>query len=98
MIPARADDTSGVAFGIARIGASARGLDQDIRFFNGNPSFPVRDCEAVLEVTYQAQVAPWMTLQPDAQYVFHPGGNVLNPDGSIRRDALVFGFHSMLNF
>ncbi len=98
LIPARADDTSGVAFGIARIGASARGLDQDIRFFNGNPSFPVRDCEAVLEVTYQAQVTPWMTLQPDAQYVFHPGGNVLNPDGSIRRDALVFGFHSMLNF
>ena len=98
LIPARADDTSGIAFGIARIGANARGLDQDIRFFNGNPSFPVRDFEAVLEVTYQAQVTPWMTLQPDVQYVFHPDGHVLNPDGSIRRDALVFGLHSVLNF
>jgi hypothetical protein len=48
--------------------------------------------------TYQAQVTPWMTLQPDMQYVFHPGGHVVNPDGSIRRDALVFGLHSVLNF
>ena len=98
LIPARADDTAGIAFGMARIGANARGLDQDIRYFSGNPSFPVRNFEAVLEVTYQAQVTPWMTLQPDVQYVFHPDGHVLNADGSIRRDALVFGLHSVLSF
>ena len=40
-------------------------------------SFPVRDYEAVLEITYQAQITPWMTLQPDLQHVFHPGGHVL---------------------
>jgi porin len=98
LILARADDTAGIAFGMARIGSNARGLDQDIRFFSGNPSFPLRNFEAVLEVTYQAQVTPWMTLQPDVQYVLHPDGRVLNPDGSIRRDAMVFGLHSVLNF
>ena len=39
-----------------------------------------------------------MTLQPDLQRIFHPGGNVLNPDGSIRRDALVLGLRSTLTF
>jgi hypothetical protein len=29
--------------------------------------------------------------------VLHAGGHVVNPDGSIRRDALVFGLHSVLN-
>ena len=98
LILARADDTAGIAFGMARIGASARGLDQDIRYFSGNPTFPVRNFEAVLEVTYQAQVTPWLMLESDVQYVFHPAGNVLNADGSIRRDALVLGLHSVLNF
>ena len=97
LIPARADETSGIAFGMARIGMNARGLDQDFRFFSGNPSYPVRDYEAVLEVTYRAQVTPWMTQQPDVQYVFHPDGHVQNADGSIRRDTLVIGLHSVLN-
>jgi hypothetical protein len=98
LIPAHANDTSGIMFGIARVGANAKGFDQDIRFYSGNPWFPMRDCEAVREATYQARVTLRMTLQPDVQYVFHPVGHVLNPDGSIRRDALVFGLHSVLNF
>jgi porin len=98
LISGRPNDTAGIAFGIASIGANASGLDQDIRFFNNDPTFPIRNYEAVLEITYQAQLTPWMTLQPDLQRVFHPGGNVLNPDGSIRRDALVLGLRSVLTF
>ena len=64
----------------------------------GAPGFPVRNQEVVLELSYRIQLTPWMTLQPDLQRIFHPGGNVLNPDGSIRRDALVLGLRSALTF
>jgi porin len=97
-IPARPDDTAGIAFAYARIGNNARGLDQDVQVFTANPFFPVRDHEAVLEISYQAQVTPWMTLQPDLQRIFHPSGNVLNADGSARKDALVLGLRSTLTF
>jgi porin len=97
-IPGRPDDTAGIAVAYARIGNNARGLDQDVQVFTANPFFPVRDHEAVLEISYQAQVTPWMTLQPDLQRIFHPGGNVLNADGSIRKDALVLGLRSTLTF
>jgi hypothetical protein len=39
-----------------------------------------------------------MILQPNLQRSFHPGGRVLNPDGSIRHDALVLGLRSALTF
>jgi porin len=39
-----------------------------------------------------------ISLQPDLQYIFNPGGGVLNPDGSLRRNALVIGVRSSLNF
>jgi porin len=97
-IPARPDDTAGIAFAYARIGNNARRLDQDVQVFTANPFFPVRDHEVVLEISYQAQVTPWMTLQPDLQRVFHPSGNVLNADGSTRKDALVLGLRSTLTF
>ena len=47
---------------------------------------------------YQAQLTPWWMLQPDLQYVFNPGGGVLNPDGSLRRNALVIRVRSLINF
>jgi porin len=97
LIPGRGDDTAGIAVAYARIGNNARGLDQDVRVFS-DPSFPVRDQETVLEVSYQIQVTPWMILQPDLQRIFHPGGNVQNADGSVRRDALVLGLRSTLTF
>ena len=97
LIPGRSDDTAGIAVGYTRIGANARGLDRDTQFF-GNPLFPVRSQEVVLELTYQAQLTPWLLLQPDLQRIFAPGSNVPNPDGSIRRDALVLGLRSTLTF
>lgn len=97
LIPGRGGDTAGIAAGYSRIGGNARGLDQDVQVL-GAPGFPVRNQEVVLELSYQIQLTPWMTLQPDLQRIFHPGGNVLNPDGSIRRDALVLGLRSALTF
>ena len=98
LIPGRDEDTAGIAVGFTRIGRNARGLDQDTRFFTGNPLFPIRGQEVVLEVTYQAQLTPWLTMQPDFQYVFNPSGGVLNADGSRRRDAVVLGLRSVVTF
>lgn len=98
LIPSRGNDTVGIGFGIAHVGHNAVGLDQDTRFFTANPYFPLRNYEAVLEATYLAQVTPWLTVQPDLQGILHPGGRVLNPDGSIRHDALVLGLRSVLTF
>ena len=47
--------------------------------FSGTFS-PTPDYEAVVEATYQATVARWLSVQPFFQYIFHPGGNALDPD------------------
>ena len=76
----RPNDTLGLGYGLAKVSSSDSGLDQDTRTYSGNPGYPVRSSESFIELTYQAQVAPWWTVQPDFQYIFTPGGGVQNPD------------------
>jgi len=52
----------------------------------------------MIEMMYQAELAPWWMLQPDLQYIIRPGGGVLNPGGSLRPNAWVIGLRSSLNF
>ncbi|MFY9736503.1 MAG: carbohydrate porin, partial [Rhodoplanes sp.] len=42
------------------------GLDSDIGFFS-NSFYPVRSGETVVEMMYQAQLAPWWMVQPEVQ-------------------------------
>lgn len=95
----RDGDQVGIGFAYARIGNSARLLDQDKAAFTGT-AFPVRSRESVIEVTYQAQVTDWWQLQPDFQYITAPSGGILNPNGSGRKigDAAVFGLRSTISF
>jgi porin len=97
LIPGRPDDKVGIAAAHARIGRNARNLDRDTAFFSGE-FYPVRSNETVVELTYQAKLAPWWTLQPDLQYVIRPSGGVLNDDGSLRRNAWVASLRSVVNF
>ena len=97
LIAGRPDDKVGVATGYARVGDNARGLDSDIGFF-GNFFYPVRSGEVMVEMIYQAQLAPWWMLQPEVQYIVRPGGGVLNSDGSLRQNAWVIALRSALNF
>ena len=100
LFASRPDDMFGVAFGFARISNRARALDRDTLF--GTPGYPIRDYEAVLEVSYKAEIVPGWTIQPDVQYVFHPGGNVPHPnDPAMRRvvkNALVIGVRSTMQY
>ena len=69
---ARPDDVVGLAFGTTRFGDDLRRLLGDIP--RG---------ESLLELTWTAKLASWLTLQPDLQYFFSPTFS--------RRDSLVFG-------
>ncbi|TWB24828.1 OprB family porin [Nitrospirillum amazonense] len=93
-LPTRSDDTAGLAVAYAQIGSAAAGLDQDYRHY-GRPYYPVRDHELLVELSYQAVVAGWATLQPNVQYVVHPGGNVLVPGRTTPvGDGLVLGLRT----
>ena len=98
-IPGRDSDTAGLGFAIARISDSAAKLDSDRARFTGRP-YPTRRHESVLEMTYQAQIAPWWQVQPSAQYVFNLNGGVPNPNRPDKRlgDAAVFGLRSTVTF
>jgi len=100
LLPGREVDVLGVATSYGRIGY-ARRLDQDEVLFTGI-EHPIRDYEAVLEVTYEARIAPWWVLQPDLQLVFHPGGYIAAPPpapvGQPIRNALVLGLRSAITF
>jgi porin len=94
-------DVLGIAVAVARIGDRARARDGDRRSLTGGAGL-VRDGEAVLEITYRWPLAPWWSLQPDLQYIIHPGGRVALPDdpSGVRAipDALVLALRSSVTF
>lgn len=98
LIPGRDNDTAGIGVAYAKISSSVSALDQQTQIFTADPTFPISNYEVVMELTYQAQVTPWLSVQPDLQYIFNPGGNLLNPNGTPRRDALVLGLRSAITF
>lgn len=97
LLPRRPDDKIGIAAAYARVGGNARSLDADVGLF-GNFIYPIRTGETMIEMMYQAQLAPWWMLQPELQYIVRPGGGVPNSDGSIRPNAWVIAVRSSLNF
>ena len=99
LLPGRADDvlTFGVAY--AKVSRDAAALDQDALAANGPPQ-AIRDHEVVFELSYAMQIAPWWIVQPDLQYIVHPGGNVANPNNAnvTIADAFVAGVRSTIKF
>ena len=100
LFPNRELDVLGLGAAYGRIGY-ARRLDQDQVVFTGIGQ-PIRDYEGVLEITYQARIAPWWLLQPDLQLVCNPGGYIQAPPlAPVRqpiRNALVIGLRSGITF
>jgi porin len=99
LIPGRADDTLTIGAAYQKISSDAAALDEDTLRFAG-PPYPIRDEEVVFEMSYQAQIAPWWILQPDFQYIVHPGGNVPNPNNPAVavKNAAVLGLRSTIKF
>jgi porin len=101
LILGRADDIAGAAFAFARISPQARAFDQDVVTFTG-AAMPIRDYEASIELTYQAQITHDWSVQPDFQYIVHPGGHAPSPSDpsgmSAIPNAMVFGIRSVSKF
>ena len=101
MVPYRDDDSFGIAVGLTRVSSAARGFDRDVALYSGS-YYPVRSSEAVLEITYSAQIVPGWTVQPDFQYIWNPGAGAPNPNdptgGNTIKNAAVFGVRTTINF
>ena len=100
----RLDDTAGIGFGYAHVSRRAADLDRDtaVAAFGTTPATynPIRSSETFIEATYQYQVHPWWQIQPDAQYVFKPGGGLQNPLEPTQRikNELVLGLRTNVLF
>ena len=81
-IPGRDQDAAGIALCWDTL---TSGAAQDL-------SGPEPGLEMVLEATYQAQITPWFSIQPDVQFVIQPGGNGAVPN------ALVLGLSASIDF
>jgi porin len=85
LIPTRDNDTIGIGFGYAQLSNGAR---NGLRDEGVNPT----GAEMVIELTYQAEITPWLIVQPDLQYIINPGGTTgLN-------NALVIGGRAAITF
>jgi porin len=95
----RDNDTIGIGMSLEQVSATQRDLTDDFRALTGLPA-PTPDLESALEISYQAQVASWWIVQPDAQIVFHPGGRLLNTANPLARpgNALVLGLRTAVSF
>ncbi len=83
LIPGRTQDVMGLGLSYAK-------LSNGLRDAQGNPC--PNHYEAIVELTYQAVMTPWLNIQPDLQYIFNPGALGAQPD------ALVVGLRFNLTF
>lgn len=101
LIPGRDEDTFGVAVAYAQISDHLSNAQRSANDMNGTNS-PVQNEEITIEATYQIVLAPWWTLQPDFQYIIHPGGNVADPEDPAGeraiRNAVVLGLRTSITF
>jgi porin len=85
LIPTRDNDTLGIGFGYAQLSNGARSTLQ------ADGASPI-GAEMVIEFTYQAELTPWLIIQPDLQYIINPGG------ASDLNNALVIGGRAAITF
>jgi porin len=97
-LPKRPNDMFTLGIAYSKISPDAAALDRDIAALA--PPYPVRDEEVVFEMTYAAQLAPWWVVQPDLQYIVHPGGNVPDPNNPAITvaNAFIVGIRSTIKF
>ena len=82
---ARPEDQLGIAVSRAQFGARYRAAMAAA----GTPS---TRSEFSIEASYRAVLTPWLSIQPDFQYIINPGG-----DANLQ-DAVVFGLRTQVGF
>ncbi len=98
-LPTRDDDTFGVGFGFAKVSSgAARSTTQP----NSSAAASARCARPrpSSKSPTRSRRRRWWQLQPDFQYVFTPGGGIVNPNNpsqSVGNEA-VFGLRSVVTF
>lgn len=85
LVPGRDEDRLGVA-------VAAAGAGHDYELAAREAGTPVRGWEVALEATYEAKLTPWLSIQPDFQYIVNPG---LDPSLD---NAIVLGTRVQITF
>jgi len=67
LFASRPEDVAGLAIASARNGSNFMNYAKNV---DGSA---VEHTETAIELTYQARIQPWLTVQPDLQYVINPG-------------------------
>jgi porin len=80
-IPKRPDDSFGVGFAYAQVSDDARDADRAAKLLDS--TYRIRDFESIVEVFYKAQIVPGLSIQPDLQYMWNPGGGIRENDNAI---------------
>ena len=97
-IPDRSQDSAGLAVTYARLGGSERQHGQEVLFYTGS-GMPYSPGETVVEATYRAQLAPWLQLQPDVQFVINPGAGIPTALSAVPlKNDLIFGARITISF
>jgi len=94
----RGSDSFGLAVTYEGIGMAARRFSMELAGLTGHGATYATN-EMIIEATYIYQIAPWWSLQPDAQYVINPGAGIPNA-GSSRplSNAFVVGVRATVTF
>jgi porin len=91
LLPGRPDDVLGLGVAYAQVSGPARRRDREARLLD-DLSGGLRRQEALVELTYAAQVRPGWLVQPTAQFVVNPGAE------AEARNALIVGLRVALSF
>jgi len=90
LIPGRANDVAGFAVIYGSFSSDLRQSERLQR--REGVAAALQDYEVVLEWMYSIQLARWLVVQPDVQYILRPGGSSAIPN------ALVVGLQLSANF
>ena len=95
----RPNDVVGIGVAVARISPRLRDLARTQIAAGGGAPLPLPDVEGVVELSYQAQIRANISVQPNVQYVAHPGGGAAAASGMGRvPDAVVIGVRTAARF
>lgn len=86
LFPGRDDDALALGFAYVNVSEDQRSAERTAG------ASVLSDYELAVELTYQINVTPWLGIQPDVQWIRHPGGS-----GALD-DALVVGLRTRVTF
>ena len=97
----RTDDVVSLGVSYAQVSGSAAQAIRDLQRFQAAAA-GAPDYEAVIEASYSVTLAPWWSVQPDIQMVFHPTPIIVRPSaaalGPRVDNAFVAGVRTSIRF